>query len=206
MCTYHMCYVCILATMLVISQGSSKRVYTRSDDCHKSNKQFQAAILIIHDLFHHFMFFMDRRYFGHRTSIFIMCCQYQHQFIEECHISNAHIFVGFCFDFVISWFLAVWPELFTNTPDSRYIMVKYNATLDTILMAGSQNFVHTMNSQKSPHTSSLRASYGVSLMKCFEQSDRVISGARCIIQVHTFSTGAVAWLPQCQWSHPKECG
>ena len=96
------------------------------------------------------MLFMDWRYFGHRISICIMCSQYQHQFIEVYHISNTHIFGGFCFSFVTSWFLAVSPELFTNNPVSRYIAVEYNAILNTIPMEGNQNFVHTMNSQKSP--------------------------------------------------------
>ena len=44
-----------------------------------------------------------------------------------------------------------------------------------------------LNSQKTPHTSPLRASYGMSFVSILMKNDRVIKGFYCIISVYTLS-------------------
>ena len=41
-----------------------------------------------------------------------------------------------------------------------------------------------LNSQKTPHTSPLRASYGMSFVSILMKNDRVIKGFYCMIMVH----------------------
>ena len=45
-----------------------------------------------------------------------------------------------------------------------------------------------LNSQKTPHTSPLRASYGMSFVSILMKNDRVIKGFYCIIYVQCFQT------------------
>ena len=58
-----------------------------------------------------------------------------------------------------------------------------------------------LNSQKTPHTSPLRASYGMSFVSILMKNDRVIKGFYCISSVFpleiTQSSGATLWYLQC---------
>ena len=61
----------------------------------------------------------------------------------------------------------------------RYDAVKYVMILRTILQNQQQNINHTLNSQKTTHTSPSRAGYGESILRTLEKIDRVITTSHC---------------------------
>ena len=99
--------------------------------------------------------------------------------------------------------MCMWHTMFTwglmkhynseaNIIDSRYSAEKYNTISNKMRKEESKNFLQTLNSEKTPHSSPLRASYGASFLSS--------SGNRCseISRVHHVSLFAYTW-----WSRPK---
>ena len=58
-----------------------------------------------------------------------------------------------------------------------------------------------LNSQKTPHTSPLRASYGMSFVSILMKNDRVIKGFYCITQ-----TGLTSWTFHHVWTSTMAVG
>ena len=72
-------------------------------------------------------------------------------------------------------------------------MYMYNMILHTSLQELRQNITQRLWRQKIPHTSPVRASYGVSFMNILEKTDRIITALHCILNFH---------LPLCSlWIH-----
>ena len=66
-----------------------------------------------------------------------------------------------------------------STVDCRYNTVYFIMMLHATLQRQQQNINQILNSQKTPHTSPSRASYGVSVVWIWETIDRVITAPRC---------------------------
>ena len=91
--------------------------------------------------------------------------------------------------FLFGWL--VYQHLHTNpwlkyfdkwiTIDSRYIAVIYNTIVHTAKPLQWQNFSHTLQTQNTPHTSPLRASYGVSFVSYSKKNECDISKAHFIL-------------------------
>ena len=62
----------------------------------------------------------------------------------------------------------------------RYITVKYNTILNMIRQSESQNFVQTINRQKTPYTSPLHESYGATFVSSLDILCREICRVHCI--------------------------
>ena len=67
-----------------------------------------------------------------------------------------------------------------NTVGCRYNAVKYCKISHEKLQELKQNINQMPDPQKTPHTSPLRASYGVSFANICEKIDRVITVPHCI--------------------------
>ena len=67
--------------------------------------------------------------------------------------------------------LVGWEQADAITVQCRYNTVQFITILLTALLWQQQNLNMTSNSQQIPHTSPSRASYGVSVMKTFKQTD-----------------------------------
>ena len=59
--------------------------------------------------------------------------------------------------------------MFSYTAGCRYNAAQYNMIFHTALQWLKQNMNHSLNSQQTPHSSPLRASYGVSIVGIFEK-------------------------------------
>ena len=58
-----------------------------------------------------------------------------------------------------------------------------------------------LNSQKTPHTSPLRASYGMSFVSILMKNDRVIKGFYCILVIIVSGNGLLpAWHQTLAWT------
>ena len=62
------------------------------------------------------------------------------------------------------------------TVECRYKVVQYNMIFHTALYWLMQNINQTLNSHKKLHTSPLRASYAVSIVRIWEKIDHIIYG------------------------------
>ena len=63
-------------------------------------------------------------------------------------------------------------------------MVQYNMIMHTSLLWLRQNINQGLHSQKTPHNSPSRVSYGMSIVNIFEKTDRVIMTLLCTYTVH----------------------
>ena len=68
----------------------------------------------------------------------------------------------------------------------RYIVVAYNANLNTIRAGDIKCFVQILNSLKTPYTSLLWASYGESFLSSLAKSYREISRGHCIYKIKLY--------------------
>ena len=67
------------------------------------------------------------------------------------------------------------------TIDFRFIVVEYNAMMNTIRRGESSNVVPTKSSQNTPHTTPLRASYGVSAKESREHIGIYVFHCRVLV-------------------------
>ena len=57
---------------------------------------------------------------------------------------------------------------------SAIVTVQYNRILHSVILLLRHNINHNLYSQQTPHSSSSRASYGVSIVSNLEKIDRVV--------------------------------
>ena len=79
------------------------------------------------------------------------------------------------------------------TVECRYNTVTFVKILHSTLRWQWQNISQTLDSQKTPHTSPLRASSGVSFVRILEEIDRVITAPHCNCDAWTSDDSHVCW-------------